>query len=347
MIAGAPAWWPAGFHFLAPAWFALLPLVWWLAWLGRAASRGRGSRLVLVHPEAAVFERLAQKVRASHRWWLSALGASLLLGALARPQSVGPWITPPPLGRQLVLLVDVSQSMSISDFHVGGARVQRIDVLKGVVTRFIRAQRADRFALIAFASRAATLVPMTADRRLVESMLQRLRVGVIGDNTAIGDALVLALKQLRARKGPRPALILFSDGDNTAGQVRPRDAVAIARRLGVAIYTVAIGGDGGAANSVAVTDAGPPDPSAPIGLREIAARTGGRYYRGGSREALQAILHDIDRLERTERPPATERRITEWYVWPLMAGGALFALAGLPLPAAGRRRRQAGEGQAT
>lgn len=320
----------------APWWLALTPLVWWFAWRARAVRPRRGEGLVLVHPDAETLARRPGRTRASRRWWLVGLGATLLLAALAQPRTLGPWITPPPLGRQLVLLVDASQSMSVSDFHYHGQRVQRIDVLKGVVTRFVRERRADRFALITFASRAATLVPMTADRTLVQGMLQRLQVGVIGDDTAIGDALVLALKQIQAHgaggkdNAPRPAVILFSDGDNTAGQVRPREAVAIARQLGVAVYTVAIGGQA----------AGTPQSngqSAPIGLRAIARRTGGRYYRGGSAQALAAIMADIDRLEKTERPPATERRVTRWYPWPLAAGAALFLLAALPREAFARR----------
>jgi len=350
VISDLIAGWPTGLHFVDPLWLALLPLAWWAAWRSRTGAQRRVGRVVLVHPDAERFGPRAQRAPGAGRWWLVGLAGSLLLAALARPQSIGGWITPPPLGRQLVMLVDVSQSMSISDFRFQGQRVQRIDVLKGVVTRFVRARRADRFALITFASHAATLVPMTADRTLVEAMLQRLHVGVIGDDTAIGDALVLALKQVRehrsssARPGvsggderrPRPALILFSDGDNTAGQVRPRDAVAIARRLGVAIYTVAIGGDA----QPRAADA--KDSSRAMGLREIARRTGGRYYRGGNPRALQSIMADIDRLERTERPPATQRRVTEWYVWPLGAGAALFLLAALPFePRAGRRGRRA------
>lgn len=327
---------------VAAWWLALTPLVWWFAWRARAARPRRGEGVVLIHPDAEMLGRRPGRARASRRWWLVGLGATALLAALAQPRTLGPWITPPPLGRQLVLLVDASQSMSVSDFHYHGQRVQRIDVLKGVVTRFVRQRRADRFALITFASRAATLVPMTADRALVRDMLQRLQVGVIGDDTAMGDALVLALKQIQAHTRavgaggrPRPAVILFSDGDNTAGQVRPREAVAIARQLGVAVYTVAIGGQ-------AAGSPGADGQSGPIGLRAIARRTGGRYYRGGSSQALAAIMADIDRLERTERPPATERRIIQWYPWPLTAGAALFLLAALPLEVFARRggRRQ-------
>jgi Ca-activated chloride channel family protein len=245
---------------------------------------------------------------------------ALLLVALAQPQSVGDWIAEAPQGRDIVLLLDTSVTMDIPDFELDGRPVTRLSVLKSIMQRFVEARLEDRFGIVVFGSTAATLVPPTFDHALVTASLARIAAGIAGENTAIGDALGLALKQVDTRSRARPALILVTDGDNTDGELRPAEAVALAQRLAVPVYAVQVGGTA------------PPSTAAPItepGLRDIAALTGGRYYSAGTTSALRDVIHDIGELEQTIARPPTRRALTEWYLLPMLAAVALFTLGHL------------------
>ena len=310
-----------------PLWLGLL-----LPLLVLAVQRWRRERMhpessgmVLIQPQLALLgDQLAPP---GGQWarWLELLAQLCLVVALAQPQWIGAWLPETPQGREIVLLVDTSRTMSITDFELGGRPVERLAVLKDIVTRFVAGRQGDRFGLIAFGSVAGTLVAPTFDTDLVSAMLARLRVGIAGDNTAIGDAIGLALKQLRTQQHLRPALILFTDGDSTAGDITPSEAVALARRMGVPIYTVQIGGDLFAAGRPKA----PANTLSEPGLAQIAAETGGRYYQAGNRGALQSVIHDIGQREKTVARPATRRAVQEWYLLPLLLAVGLFSLARL------------------
>ncbi len=311
-----------------PIWLALsLPLLVLavLRWRRERVSQEPAS-VALIHPQLELLAR-SQVAQPSGQFvrWLDLLAQFCLVLALAQPQWIGAWLPETPQGREIVLLVDTSRTMSITDFELGGQPVERLAVLKDIVTRFVAGRQGDRFGLIAFGSVAGTLVPPTFDRDLVSAMLARLRVGIAGDDTAIGDAIGLALKQLRAQPRLRPALILFTDGDSTAGDITPGEAVALARHMGVPIYTVQIGGDlfaAGRPKAPAKTVSEP-------GLAQIAAATGGRYYQAGNRGALQSVIHDIGQREKTVVRPATRRVVQEWYWLPLLLAVGLLSLARL------------------
>jgi len=314
------------FTLAAPLWLLLLPA--WLGWLW-FSRRGRGdadgATVTLAHPDLGPLldTRAAGQPGTRLENGFSGLAVALLILALARPQWVGDWIPETPEGREIVLLLDASKTMSIADFKLGDAPVERLAVLKGIVARFVEARRGDRFGVIAFGSVAATLVPPSFDRALVTGVLERLQVGVAGDNTAIGDAIGLALKQLQEHPRLRPALILFSDGDSTAGDISPREAVELARRMGVPVYAVQIGGD-----LFASPERAPAEDAEP-GLQEIAAATGGRFYQAGNTAALQNVIRDIGQLEKTVARPSRGRAVDEWYFLPLLAAAALLTVARL------------------
>ncbi len=311
-----------------PIWLVLsLPLLVLavLRWRRERVSQEPAS-VALIHPQLELLAR-SQVAQPGGRFvrWLDLLAQLCLVLALAQPQWIGAWLPETPQGREIVLLVDTSRTMSITDFELDGQPVERLAVLKDIVTRFVAGRRGDRFGLIAFGSVAGTLVPPTFDRDLVSAMLARLRVGIAGDDTAIGDAIGLALKQLRAQPRLRPALILFTDGDSTAGDITPSEAVALARHMGVPIYTVQIGGDlfaAGRPKAPAKTVSEP-------GLAQIAAATGGRYYQAGNRCALQSVIHDIGQREKTVARPANRRVVQEWYLLPLLLAVGLLSLARL------------------
>lgn len=307
-----------------PWWLALSPLVLWLALRGTTAQANGGAQLV--HPDLAA---LADTPPRPSRWRavLLALAALLLLTALAQPQWLGPAIPEKPEGRDLMLLVDTSSTMSIDDFELDGAKVSRLDVLKGIAKRFVAARQGDRFGLIAFGKQAATLVPPSFDTELLAASLDRLQIGIAGEATAIGDALGLAVKQVQGEGRLKPALILFSDGDNTAGDMRPAEAIAAARALDIKVFTVMIGTDLFARGNPA--QASEPD------LQQIARGTGGKHYTAGTRQELERIIADIGKLTPSLPRPAQERAITEWYWLPLLAGVIVLALLRL---AGGRER---------
>lgn len=306
-----------------PTWLFLLPLIALLFFFGGRRSADALASTHLVHPdlsglaEAAAQSKSTQRIQTA----LAFSAACCLALGLAQPQWLGAAVPSIPQGRDIMLLVDTSTTMSIDDFELNKLRVSRLDVLKGIARRFVTAREGDRFGLIAFGNQAATLAAPTFDQDLMLVNLSRLQVGIAGEATAIGDALGLALKQVKIDGQLQPALILFSDGDNTAGEMKPAESVAAALALGVKIYTVEIGTDLFASpNRPAAKSA---DPS----LKTIAESTGGKYYVAGTTQALEAIITDIGRLEPTVARPATRRQIAEWY-WALLAVGAvLLALA--------------------
>lgn len=318
--------------FAHPAWLFLLPLLLAALW-HRARKPGVDedigmTRMLLVHPDLSPLQEEKDLSSAASRWQLVLNGAALscLVLALAQPQRIGELIPEKPEGREIVMLIDTSKTMSIEDFELKGLRVDRLAVLKGVVSRFVEARQGDRFGVIVFGTTAATIVPPSFDRDLVTGMIQQVQVGIAGDNTAMGDAIGLALKQLRERQALRPALILFSDNtDNNAGDLTPTEAVELAKRMGVAIYTVQVGSDMFAEGRALAKPTQLVEPD----MQQIAALTGGRYYRADNSGSLQKVVEDIGKLEQTITQPSTRRRVDEWYGALLLLAVLLFSIARL------------------
>lgn len=265
--------------------------------------------MTLVHPLLLqVFPALLARQRLQRREWPLPIILALFSVALAQPVWQGEWLKPESLGREMVLLVDASKSMSIGDFSVAGQSVERLTVLKSLINRFVEARVGDKFGLVVFGDRAATLLPPTFDHPLVQAMLARIPVGIAGENTALGEAIGLALKSIQQRSPRRPALILFTDGDSTAGVVSPREATALAAQWKIPVYTVKVGTDlfGHAGRS-----------SGEFGLSDIARQSGGRHYSATSAQMLADVIRDIDALERTVTPPSNKRELHELYWLPL------------------------------
>ncbi|MEW6727737.1 MAG: VWA domain-containing protein [Pseudomonadota bacterium] len=303
--------------FAHPWLLLLLPVVLGLGWRFRAAAPAAFSRapVLLRHPALAHLRLGTARTAPAARRWLPLVLALLVLAA-ARPQSEGGWLPPAGEGRDILLVIDASPSMSIHDMTLDGKTVPRMAVLKQAARSFIDARLQDRLGLIVFSDAAATVVPLTHDRAVVAMQLARLTPGSTGAATAIGEGLGVALRQVEGRTPP-PVIVLFTDGDNTGGLLRPREALAYAQALGLRLYTVAV----------------TPEPALPTtdegGLREptlaeMSELTGGAAYRAGDADSLARILAEIDRREATTRPPPTERVRLEWYPAPL--GLALLLL---------------------
>jgi len=244
---------------------------------------------------------------------LRGLAFGLLVLALAQPREVGDWITPPPEGRDMVLLIDTSLTMSIRDFKQGDREVERMTVLKDTLTRFINGRPGDRFGVIVFGSEVATLTPPTFDRAHVAAQIRRIQVGMVGGDTALGDALGMALKQVRTRR-LRPAIILVSDGaDNNAGTLTPAESLAVAHQAGVAIHALQFGSDPYAAGRAVRAD---PDPQPD--LADLARLTQGQVFSIASADDAARVIRAIDLLEPTLSRPAQQRQVREWY-WVALA----------------------------
>lgn len=296
-----------------------LPLLWALAAWKRGAH-GEAGAWLLRHPHLAGGSSTPPSPVLP--LVLHTLAFLLLVVALAQPREIGRWITPPPEGRDIALVIDTSLTMSIDDFTLQNQKATRLSVLKEVLGRFVEQRSADRFAILAFGSEAALLTPPTFDRAHVLAQLQRLQVGMAGDNTALGDALGLAIKHLQQQK-LRPAIILVSDGEpSNTGDLTPAEAVAVAHQLGIAIHTLQIGSNLFAAGREAVEEKDP-QPE----LADIARITGGQHWFVKNTDDAQKVVKDIDRLEKTLARPSQHREVREWYWLPLVLAVVCLLLA--------------------
>lgn len=325
------------FEFAAAGWLLTLPLP-WLAWWALRRWPGRPApRAALFHPHAALLAQLAAAAPPRPRrwpwWWLTA--CSLLVLALARPQ----WIDLLPgeyPARDFMLAIDISGSMRAQDFVIDQRPADRLAVVKNTVDELLAQRQGDRAGLIVFAGEVLTLSPVTHDLDLVRNLLREVEHGIAGEKTALGDAVALAVKRLRERPPAARIVLLFTDGANTAGDIAPARALALARQYHVRIYAVAVGKDGrvpfpsGPNNRLGLAEL-PIDETL---LKQLAEESGGRFYRARDGGALQQIVKDIDALETVNVKLARLGTPHEVYWLPL--------LAGLLLLLAGQRRRAGG-----
>jgi Ca-activated chloride channel family protein len=313
-----------GFAIGWPWLLALLPLPWLLRWLLPASpSRGLQALKVPWYGEVAGGRAGAMK----HPWLalVAALVWLMLVGAAVRPQWVGEIETLPITGRDLLLAVDISGSMDTQDMVWQNRTVNRLMVVKHVAGEFIQRRRGDRVGLILFGSRAYLQTPLTFDTETTATLLEESEIGLAGRETAIGDAIGLAVKRLREDAASDRVLILLTDGANTAGEVQPMQAAEFAAREGLKVYTVGVGADEMMVQDFFGTRV--VNPSADLDedtLQAIAERTGGAYFRARDAAGLAEIYRMLDELEPVESDQEAIRPVDELFYWPL---GAAFLLA--------------------
>jgi Ca-activated chloride channel family protein len=316
-----------------------LPLPWLaMRWLPAAPRRAQAALRV---PYARAFEAMRGPAVASQsrhlRRWSPLLVWLLLCIAAARPQQLGDAVQPPHSGRDLLLAVDLSGSMGQQDMRLGGAQVDRVTAIKAVLGDFLTRRVGDRVGLILFGTQAYAVTPLTYDRETVRQQLLTSEVGIAGRETAIGDAIALAVKRLRTQSQSvgevsTRVLVLLTDGVSNAGVIEPLKAAQLAATEHVRIYTIGFGGDGAADPMVGFGLPTEGDSVDEDTLRKIAQLTNGRYFRARDTETLADIYAELDRTEPVVRADRIERPHDELYPWPL-AGALLIGALLICVPA--------------
>lgn len=299
--------------------------------LYRVWQRGRGL-------PAVRFSRAALAARASGRWterlaripgWLRATAFASLVIALAAPRSGASVVNIDAEGIAIVLALDISSSMLAEDF----APQNRLRVAKQKVADFVAGRRYDRIGLVAFAGEALTQVPITIDYAVIFEALDQLQAGtgMLDDGTAIGTAIATAANRLRRVPGESRVMIVMTDGENNRGEIDPLTAARAAAAYDIRIYTIGVGSEGVAPIPVATGPFGVQYANLPVHLdeellSEIAAVSGGRYFRATHEAALDSIYGQIDRLEKTSVEVSRYVNYTPRYL-PFVLFGALLLLA--------------------
>lgn len=318
---------------LASPWWLLLvlPLIGRIVLLVRDRNAREGafafSSLSLVREKGTI-----QTALSSIPFVLETLAMLLLIVAIARPQRVVRMAASDRYGIDIVIALDASGSMAAEDFRPKN----RFSVAKDLIGDFIRRRQDDRIGIVTFGQRAATRVPLTFDREIAESILDRAEVGENGDATAIGHAIATAVNRLRTSRSRSRVIILVTDGVNNAGSISPAVAAGIAARFGIKIYTIGVGSEGevplpvkrqnpltGQIETTYTMIRGELDEKS---LTDIAHATGGEFFRATDARALGDVLARIDKLEKSRIAAPKTEKIDELYPYPLAAALGILLL---------------------
>lgn len=298
-----------------------LPLIY--RWLRRSYQRQQQPLLITHLPNLAS----SSEGKPGSRWqhWFGLLIWTLLIAALMRPQWLGEPIAANNEAREMMIAVDLSGSMEIADMQINGEQVDRLTMLKYVMNDFIERRVGDRLGLILFADTAYVQAPMTLDRATVKTMLDETVLRLIGERTAIGDAIALSVKRFADRQQSNKILILVTDGQNTAGNVSPEQALQLAKYHQVKIYTIGVGAEeivvDGFFGQRRVNPSRDLDENM---LRQLADETGGRYFRARTTNELEQIYQQLDNYEPVQGDNQLLRPQTALYQWPLAAAWLLL-----------------------
>ena len=306
----------------------LLPLAAWL--MGR-----RGSSPAFVYSSVKLVAGLAGARRSRAGNFLAALrwlALALLIVALAQPRLMKSTTEVKASGVDIVVALDMSGSMISEDFVVKGERVNRFNMARSVLKKFIDQRPNDRIGLVLFASQAFIGTPLTLDHDFLQENLDRLEIGAIEQNsTAIGDGLGTAINRLRDLKAKSKIVILMTDGQNNSGKLDPLLAAEAASAMKVKVYTVGIGEQGTAPMPVFMNGQKVGYQNVPVDvdentLQKIAAKTGGKYYRADNAEKFRQIYAEIDKLEKTDATVKKYTQFDELFPWFVAGGLALLLL---------------------
>ncbi len=318
--------------FAHPWLLSLLLLLPAFAWL----KGKRGSPPAFLYSSVQLVRAVLNVSRSRSGGFLAALrwlALAVLIVALAQPRLTKSQTQLKASGIDIAVAVDLSLSMASMDFEVDGGRLNRIDMAKAVLKKFIEKRPSDRIGLIAFGTEAYIAAPLTLDHDFLGRNLDRLQLEVIdGTHTAIGSGLSTAINRLRDLKSKSKIVILMTDGQNNAGKLAPLTVAEAAQSLGVKVYTIGVGMRGNAPMPVGQDMFGrtvyrptPVDIDEDT-LTKIADMTGGKYYRADNAERFQQIYAEIDKLEKSEAVVKKYTEFNELFAWFLLPGLGLLLL---------------------
>ena len=258
-------------------------------------------------------------------------GMALLIVALARPQLGKTFSRVQASGIDIMLALDVSGSMLAEDLSIGNERASRIEAVKKVTRKFIESRPNDHIGILCFAGRPYLVSPLTLDHDWLLQNLDRVRLGMVEDGTAIGSAIASAANRLKDKEAKSKIMVLLTDGENNSGKVPPLTAAEAAKALGIKVYTVGAGTHGEAPVPVqdmfgrTVYRMVPVDVDEKT-LKEIAAMTGAEYYRATDGKSLGEIFQQIDKMEKSTVELDQYKQYRDLFAWFLAPGFALIVI---------------------
>lgn len=274
--------------------------------------------------------------------FLGLLSFSLLIIALARPRHGKGSTEVEASGIDIILTLDVSESMEALDFKVNGQPVNRLDAVKNVVAKFIDQRPNDKLGMVAFAGRPYLVSPLTMDKDFIGKRLESVKMGQVEGGTAIGSAIASSVDHLRDSSAKSRIIILLTDGVNNAGAVNPLTAAEAAKALGIKIYTIGAGTRGEAPTPVQDGFGRTHLQMVQVEidekmLDEVATFTGGKSFRATDTNSLEKIYESINQLEKTTRKLKKYQQYDELFLW-FLVPGLLFLILELVLSQTRYRR---------
>jgi len=245
--------------------------------------------------------------------------------AMARPEWIRKQWQQPDQFRDIVFVVDTSVSMMQRDYLLDGKRIDRMSLLKGVLSRFVTQLQGDNVSIVVYADAVYTLVPLTRDHELAKTMLARINTGLAGRTSALGNALAQAVHETQQSGNQQRVLVLFTDATRLTGEINVDVATEMARQAGLRIYTVAIGARTYEASEKKIAGL-IYDPANIQRLESIAKHTGGKFYWAGDTRTLSGAIKDIEQAESRKDKPQVLTIRQPLYQWPLLLALGIFTL---------------------
>lgn len=327
-----------GLTFANPWLLLLLVLVPLLAWL----LGNRGGVPAVLFSSLAPLRTLGKSAESKAGEFLTGLmflALALFILALARPQEGKSLSHVEASGIDIMIAIDVSGSMLTEDYEIGGERASRIDTVKEVTRKFIEGRPNDRIGIVAFGGVPYLVSPLTLDHDWLLHNLERVKIGLVADNTAIGSGIAACIRRLKDANSKSKVIILLTDGDNNAGKVSPETAAESAKALGIKLHAIGAGTNGVA--PYPVTDPRTGEFARDMsgrkiyqqievsfnedGLKKVAQIANGSYYRATDTKSLEDIFGQIDRMEKSKSTLTMYKQYRDLYPWFLAAGLAVLA----------------------
>jgi Ca-activated chloride channel family protein len=306
---------------------------------------GRGAAPSVIFSSLRPLETLGRPRRARAGGLLMSLlifGLALLIVALARPQLRKTISKVQASGIDIMLAIDVSGSMYAEDFTIGGDRANRLEVVKQVTQKFIEERPNDRIGIVCFAGRPYLVSPLTLDHDWLLQNLERVKIGLVEDGTAIGSAIASAANRLKDKEAKSRIVVLLTDGDNNAGKVAPLTAAEAAKALGIKVYTIGAGTKGFAPMPMQDAFGRRIYRNVQVNvdeetLKKVAEMTDAKFYRATDTKTLTQIFEQIDKLEKSTVEFSEYKQFRDLFPWFLASGFGLIALQLLLAETVGRR----------